>query len=523
MTRLERLNAGLHHDSHSFLIRLSAERDDVADAELATAARSLDGRRLRNVVEAVPALHQQVALVAELVGQPGADDAPGDHGPRLDPGHRHRQPGVREPGLVAGASLDDVAAELCLAERSLELRRKPPRAGPDLLGQAQVFKYLEPAQLLLSERPRGRRLWSWSIDRHEASGSPVADERPVDVGEPEPLHALPPRLNDLALRAIPEHLGRQILAAPPDPLLQVVRMDLEGLAACVSTAHQKVHMRVVRVVVVDGHPIEARSQISLHVRHEGPRVRLEIKAISMLGRDDELPEACVAGPLPASQSGGEVDALALGAEAAPLPALALGTFPRQVRAVRGPGSAPAVPGVRGLNGAALPASVHPRQERTPAASSAPKSAGAPAIAARPAWQRRATTAMARAQSRGELEVVARERHYRSTSKPAPLHVHTGHATARTCDREKGPRYRLSQLFGTRVLTSQNSSAATKCRPQTACGNGRPRLSTSADTLPGRRWPLTTTASGPTSTTSPATATTGLRTGSTPPTHGPGQR
>ena len=41
LTRLERLNAGLHHDSHPFLDRLSAERDDVADAELAAAARPL--------------------------------------------------------------------------------------------------------------------------------------------------------------------------------------------------------------------------------------------------------------------------------------------------------------------------------------------------------------------------------------------------------------------------------------------------------------------------------------------------
>jgi len=395
-------------------------------------------------------------------------------------------PGVRQPGLVTGARLDDVAAELCLAERGLELRRKPPSTGPNFLGQAQVFEHLEAAQLLLSERPRGGRLWSWSIDRHEASGSPVTDERPVDFGEPEPVHRLPARVNDLALRAIPEHLSREVLAAPPDPLFQVVRMDLEGLAACVSTAHQKVHMRVVRVVVVDGDPLEARSQISLHVGHESPRVRLEIKAIGMLGRNDELPEAGVAGPLPASQGGGEVDALALGAEAAPLPALALGTFPRQVRAGRGPGSAPAVSGVEGLRGAALPASVHPRQERTAAASSAPKSAGAPAIAACPAWQRRATSTMARAQSRGELEVVARQCHHRLASEPAPLHVHTGHATARTCDREKGPRYRLSQLFGTRVLTSQNSSAPTTCRPQTACDNDRPRLSTLADELPGRR-------------------------------------
>src|SRR5207244_6016038 len=135
-------------------------------------------------------------------------------------------------------------------------------------------------------------------------------------------------------------------------------------------------------------------QISLHVRNESSCVCFEVQALGVLRRDDELPEARVARPLPASQGGGEVDALALGAEAAPLPALTLGTFPRQVRSVRGPGSAPAVPGVRGLHGAALPARVHPCQERTAAASSAPKSASAPSTATRPAWQRRATPAMA---------------------------------------------------------------------------------------------------------------------------------
>jgi hypothetical protein len=37
-------------------------------------------------MEAIRTLDEQVALVPELVGQPGADDAPRDHGPRLDPG-----------------------------------------------------------------------------------------------------------------------------------------------------------------------------------------------------------------------------------------------------------------------------------------------------------------------------------------------------------------------------------------------------------------------------------------------------
>jgi len=60
------------------------------------------------------------------------------------------------------------------------------------------------------------------------------------------------------------------------------------------------------------------------------------------------------------------------------------------------------------------------------------------------------------------------------SSAARLHqsiVHTGRAID-TCDVEIGPRYRLSQLFGTRVLTSQSSSAPTS-RPHAACGNARP--------------------------------------------------
>src|SRR5258708_1001480 len=208
----------------------------------------------------------------------------------------------------------------------------------------------------------------------------------------------------------------------------------------------QVYVRVVGVVVVDGHPLEARFQISLHVRYEGSRVCFEVETLRVLRGDDELPEARVARALPASQGGGEVDALALSTEAAPLPALALGTFPRQIRSVRGPGSAPAVPGVGGLHGASLPARVHARQERAAAASSTPESASAPAIAARPAWPWRASPPMTRGQSRGELEVVARERRHRLTSVPARLHgqhqltVHIGQATASTSERTEGPRY-----------------------------------------------------------------------------------
>lgn len=105
-----------------------------------------------------------------------------------------------------------------------------------------------------------------------------------------------------------------------------------------------------------------------------------------------------------------------------------------------------------------------------------------------------------------------ERSRWSLATPSPAHlahdisagttdhstVHIGRATARTCEIGTGPRYRLSQLFGTRVLTRHISPGAPRCRLRAGCGSARPAASTSADLLRGRREPLTATPSGPSS-------------------------
>ena len=238
---------------------------------------------------------------------------------------------------------------------------------------------------MLPEGPRGRRSRTWPIDREEAFAPGLAHKRAVEVGEPEALHGPPARLDDLALRAIAEHLRGQVLAAAPDPLLDVVGMDLEGLASGISTAHQKVHVRVVGVVVVDGHPFQTGTQVALHLRDEGAGVRLEVELVAVLGRDNELPEPLIARPLPAAEGRGELDPLTFRAEASALPALALGALPGQVGAVRGPGGTPPILRVGGLHGAPLPARVHARQERSAAASPPPELTGAPPTAAHPAW------------------------------------------------------------------------------------------------------------------------------------------
>ena len=99
----------------------------------------------------------------------------------------------------------------------------------------------------------------------------------------EQFDGLPSRLHHLALRAIAERLRRQVLTASADALSQVVGVDPQMLAPGVATVDEEMNMRVVGVVVVDGHPLEPRPQVALHVRDERPRVRLEVELLRLLG------------------------------------------------------------------------------------------------------------------------------------------------------------------------------------------------------------------------------------------------
>src|SRR5262245_51393432 len=297
---------------------------------------------------------------------------------------------------MPSSSFYDVAADLGLPKRGLELRREPPRTCPHLLREAETFEHLQASELLPPELPSCRRPRKSPVDGHEPTGSSVADECPVDVREVEPLDRLPARLHDLALRAVAQRLGREVLAAPADTLPKVIGMDPEALAWGVPTADQNMHVRVTGVVVVDGHPLEARAEIPLHVRDECSCVRLQVEALSVLRRDDELPQPFVARPLPAPQRRRKLDAVLLRAEATALPALTLGALPRQVRAVRSPRSAPAVPRVGRLHGAPLPARIHAAEERAAAAQTASAQTTAPPTATCMSWDGRTMTPVARA-------------------------------------------------------------------------------------------------------------------------------
>ena len=77
-------------------------------------------------------------------------------------------------------------------------------------------------------------------------------------------------------------------AARAQASADVVAGDYEVSALFIDAADEKMNVRVVRVPVVDGHPIEPRAEIDLDLLGEVAGEGLEVGHVaSVLGRDDE--------------------------------------------------------------------------------------------------------------------------------------------------------------------------------------------------------------------------------------------
>src|ERR1700674_5382670 len=112
-------------------------------------------------------------------------------------------------------------------------------------------------------------------------------------------------------------------------------------------------MRVVGVVMIDGRPFKARSEIALHLGDQLARMLYEIHYGAVLGRDDDPKHPRVARLLPTRQKLGEVNVVASRIEAESLRVLALRAFPREIASVRSPRCRPRVARVRNLDHASL--------------------------------------------------------------------------------------------------------------------------------------------------------------------------
>ncbi len=304
------------------------------------------------VMPSVPSTTQYGRVAGLIAGQ--SRPAPSDDRPWLENAQQRPRGGIDESSSVArdGAPLQ-VAGELHLAKGRAVVRRETPRplAGP--LRETQLLEELEPpdhGHPQLSSLDRGRHR---IVEGNGAIGAYPALERGVE-------ETVVPR-DDGALesqRMVPrtaqsQRPGRRVLAPLADAVGDVVSREKERSAVRISAPDDHVQVRLGRVVVVDRHPLEPRPEVALHRRHEVAGVLAEVHAVTVLGRDDELPQAPVARALPRGERARKVDLVPARVESEAWPARLLGALACEVPAMRAPGSRASVRDEPGLHDAAL--------------------------------------------------------------------------------------------------------------------------------------------------------------------------
>jgi hypothetical protein len=106
----------------------------------------------------------------------------------------------------------------------------------------------------------------------------------------------------VALATKSEHLGGELLAPPANAVPNIFPRHSEQDSLLALAADHHVDMGTRGIEVLDCHPLEAQAQIAFHRRHELARVLPEVQSVAGFGRDDELPEARIFGPLPPTQA-----------------------------------------------------------------------------------------------------------------------------------------------------------------------------------------------------------------------------
>ncbi len=238
--------------------------------------------------------------------------------PWLEDAQALRQRRVDERSSVAreGAPLQ-VPGELHLAKGRAVVGRETPRPLARLLREPELLEELEPTDHRHPELASLDRARHGIVEGDRAVGAHPALERGVE-------EAVVPRDNGpleghamVAWPAQPQRPGRRVLAPLPDAVGDVGPRKEERSAVRIATADDHVQVRLGRVVVVDGHPLEPRPEVAFHRRHELAGVLAQVHAVAVFGRDDELPQAPVACALPRGQRAREVDLFAVASKPSP--------------------------------------------------------------------------------------------------------------------------------------------------------------------------------------------------------------
>src|SRR5271166_3076090 len=243
----------------------------------------------------------------------------------------------------------------------------------------------------------------------------------------------------VALAPETEHLGGELLAPLANPVPHVLPRHPEENSLLAFAADHHVDMGMRGIEVLDGHPLKAQAQVAFHRRYELARVLPEVESLAGFGRDDDLPEARISGPLPPAEAIRDVDLLLVGIEAKARLPLPLRAFARQVPTMDAPARPAAVLHVADLDDALLQ---HGRRE-------AEKGHASGRETSEPAPSARASGNRAQAARAGRPALTRNPPGAKPHLEALALRVlHRPHSPAlRSCDRPSGSRSAFTRLAG----------------------------------------------------------------------------
>ena len=184
-------------------------------------------------------------------------------------------------------ALDDVVALAEFSQHVLRVLGKRPLRRTEWTSKTERFQLAHPADLDPVEIFLALARLRPQID-HAAMRRRVAGERPIQPGP-----ALRP---DLGLQRMPDFSvgsgaklqGQQLLRPRPHSFPNIVARDDEILVVVGPAADNDMDVRVLRIPMIDGDPVEAGAKVAFGVGHEVAGESLDIGEFAgVFGRDNE--------------------------------------------------------------------------------------------------------------------------------------------------------------------------------------------------------------------------------------------
>src|SRR6185437_9346624 len=180
--------------------------------------------------------------------------------------------------------LDSVVLLTETGERFPPSIGQTPNSEPLFDGQLEVLQGLKPCHAIPTLRSRSAEQ---PLQSHRAVGLNMFAQKAIEHGDALGPNIGLARPGILEVRPGPELAGDNFLRPPAHVLLDVVGVNPDLVAIDVDAPDVDMDVGIGGVVMIDGGPDQASSEVVLDLLHQPSREFFEIELVPVLGRNDE--------------------------------------------------------------------------------------------------------------------------------------------------------------------------------------------------------------------------------------------